>query len=48
MYLILAEGDVSTGDLLSNLNQVFLDVLHDDVTALVRQDLTNHIARREE
>ncbi|TNN89046.1 hypothetical protein EYF80_000925 [Liparis tanakae] len=29
------------------LGQVFLDVLHNDISTLVRQDLTDHIAARE-
>lgn len=35
MYLILVEGYVSTHYLLSHLHQVFLDVLHNYITALV-------------
>lgn len=33
--LILGEGDGSTSDLLTDLHQVLLDVLHDDITTLV-------------
>lgn len=47
VYLILVERDGSVSDLLSQLHKVTLDVLHDDVTVLVRQDLTNHIAEKE-
>lgn len=46
VYLILVERYGSTCYLLSHLHQVFLNVLHNYITTLVRQDLTNHIAGR--
>lgn len=46
--LILVEWYVSVRHLLSNLHQMLLDVLHNDIPTLVRQDLTNHVAGEEE
>lgn len=46
MYFTLVEWYVSTRYLLSNLHQVFLDVLHNYITTLVRQNLTDHVAAR--
>lgn len=46
VYLILVEWYSSFCYFLSHLHQVFLDVLHNDVAILVRQDLTDHIAAR--
>lgn len=48
VYLILVEWYVSSCYFLSHLHQVFLDVLHNDISTLVRQDLTDHIAARTE
>lgn len=44
MYLILAERYVTSCYFLSHLYQVLLDVLHNYIAVLVRQDLTDHIA----
>lgn len=35
MYLEHIEQDTAIGDLLSNLNQMFLNVLHDGVAILI-------------
>ncbi len=48
VYLILVERYGSFCYFLSHLHQVLLDVLHDDVAILVRQDLTDHVAARAE
>lgn len=46
IYLKHIEWDTATGDLLSNLNQMFLNVLHDGVATLIWKNLTNHVTRQ--
>lgn len=45
VYLKHVEWDTAIGHLLSNFNQMFLNVLYDGVPVLVWKNLTNHITR---